>query len=383
MILKYQMNIFNSLLFLWIVSIPFKNAVFQISTFLLVVYFISYVFYYKDYLNIKKIVSKYKDLFLFLILIILSMMISNIINFSNLESWKLTFYYIYRYGFILFLLFYFYSKNFYSKRKLYIFILFSLSLQAIDGGYQSITGTDIFNQNIGNIYQGLTGGTSNRNIFSFFMGLGVLLTVMYTKYDKKGILFILSLLFIFCTLFSYSRAIWVSLFFSLLIFVVLNFREFKKKNYIYFSIYLFLIVIVFLNSEGLVGRFNLLLEGYSSNRTDIWMHGLSLIKENWVFGYGVDNFELYKYKVFTSMHNHTLEILFDLGVVGLISFSILLFSILKELKKYNSSVLFCFLMYFLIDGNFGESIISSKTFLSSITLLVFFIYIKRIEKDKI
>ena len=187
----------NFLLLIWILSIPFKNSIYQMSTVLIMVYFLVYLVKNRDFIYLKEIIIKYRDLIIIFLLIILSMTISNFLNeTSKTDAWRIMFSFIYRYAFIFFILIFFYSKNFFSRKQLFIYILLSLSIQSLDGLYQSIYGYDVFLHNKGSIIKGLTGGTYNRNIFALFMGIGVLLSFLSIKkinlYTKTNIfLFIL------------------------------------------------------------------------------------------------------------------------------------------------------------------------------------------------
>ena len=77
---KFIKNTFNVILFMWVISIPFKNALYQISVILLIIFFLIYIMINKDYDYFKSILYKYKDLLLISIFILLSMTISNFIN---------------------------------------------------------------------------------------------------------------------------------------------------------------------------------------------------------------------------------------------------------------------------------------------------------------
>ncbi|MDX9815026.1 MAG: hypothetical protein RBS91_10245, partial [Sulfurimonadaceae bacterium] len=216
----------NLLLLIWILSIPFKNSIYQLSTVLIIIFFLIYIIKNRDFIHLKNIILKFKDLVIVFLLIILSMTISNFLNnVSETDAWKIELSFIYRYAFIFFIFIFFYSKNFFSKKQIFVYILISLSIQSFDGLFQSIYGNDVFSQNKGSITQGLTGATYNRNIFALFMGIGVLLSFLSIKkiylYTKTNIfLFILFSLFIYNTLFSYSRAVWVSLFVAFLFYFI-------------------------------------------------------------------------------------------------------------------------------------------------------------------
>ena len=289
---------------------------------------------------------------------------------------------IYRYGFIIFILLFFYSKCFLNKKSILIYILISLSVILFDGIFQALTGYDFFKNMPGNIYSGLNGPIGNRNPFSFLMGIGLLITVFCNR-NKNYLFYLLAVLFIFCILFSYSRAIWVSLFFSFVCYFIINFRSIDKKTIITLLSISVLLIVIFLNVDSLNHRFNALIDGNSSGRTNIWLSSLPFIKDQIFIGHGLNT--MIDYKIWGgiySMHNHTLEILFDLGILGLLSFVALLILILKELKFNKSKILFYLLVYFLINGIFGESIISSKLMLSTLTIFVFFVFVDRIKLTK-
>ena len=133
------------------------------------------------------------------------MLISNLLKEIPKSGWDSLLSYVYRYALICMILIYFYSKNFFSKNTVILFILISLGIQGLDGVYQSFVGYDLFKHNLGSFTEGLTGATFNRNTFGFFMGLGVLTTyfLLIKKFSldmKNGIVIILFIIFIFGTL---------------------------------------------------------------------------------------------------------------------------------------------------------------------------------------
>jgi len=384
-----QKNIFNVLLSIWVISIPFKNALYQGSTIFLIIFFLVYVIKNKDYDNLKILFYKYKDLFIAFFLIILSMTISNILNdVSKTEAWHLEFSYIYRYAFVFIVLIYFYSKNFFSKQMLIIFIFISLGIQGLDGVFQSITGYDIFKHNIGDLSEGLSGATFNRNIFGFFMGIGILLSFFLIKKDdilnKINLIFIsFFVIFIFSTLFSFSRAVWVSIFISFILYFILNYKKINIKHIIGISIICISLILIFLNIDLLQNRFEQLLYAKTSHRDTIWINTITLIKEKLFFGWGLDTWESYGLKEFAGIHNITLEILFYMGFFGLFSFLIFLGLIIKEIFSIKNYKILSFIIFMLIVGQFDHSIITGKTYLATMTILMFFVFMNRIDKKEI
>lgn len=371
-------NIFISTLFIWIVSIPFKNSVYQVSTVLLIVIFLFNLITNRDYLYLKSLFNQYKDFFLAFSLILFSMLISNLLNEIPKSGWDSLLSYVYRYALICMILIYFYSKNFFSKNTVILFILISLGIQGLDGVYQSFVGYDLFKHNLGSFAEGLTGATFNRNTFGFFMGLGVLTTyfLLIKKFSldmKNGIVIILFIIFIFGTLFSYSRATWVAVFICLFLHTIINYKKINLKYLIILVTTCIAIFYLFNFSDYLSTRFHSLASGDSSNRYEIWLKAIEMISQKPLFGWGIESWKVFGLKEYAGIHNIYLEILFSLGILGFFCFFIFLFLISKNLFKHKDFILLIFLIYFLLIGCFDHSILTGKTYLASITLLIFFI----------
>lgn len=376
-------NIFNFIFLIWIISIPFKNSIYQASIILLILFFLIYLIKHRDFLYFKDLILRYKGILYSFLIILISMAISNIINDVNIDSWKIQFAYIYRYVLMFIILLYFYSKEIFTKKILYIFLLFSLSVQSFDGLYQSILGYDFFKHNLGNLEEGLTGFTFNRNIFALIVGLGVLLCVFSIKIKKSNkinfIVILLGFIFIFCTLFSYSRAVWVALFLSLFIYLFINLKSIKI-NHILYVISIFLVIgIAFVYVDSLQNRLDLLLNGNSSNRDKIWLYTLNLIQQKPIFGWGLDTWSIIGLKDYANVHNSILEILLYLGIFGFFSFTYFFINILKEINYYKNSSAFCVLIYLIVISFFDQDIFTGKIYLSFFTILMFYIYSDKIN----
>lgn len=376
-------NIFNFIFLIWIISIPFKNSIYQASTILLILFFLIYLIKHRDFLYFKDLILRYKGILYSFLIILISMAISNIINDVNIDSWKIQFAYIYRYVLMFIILLYFYSKEIFTKKILYIFLLFSLSVQSFDGLYQSILGYDFFKHNLGNLEEGLTGFTFNRNIFALIVGLGVLLCVFSIKIKKSNkinfIVILLGFIFIFCTLFSYSRAVWVSLFLSLFFYFFINLKSIKITHILYVISIFLVIGIAFVYVDSLQNRLDLLLNGNSSNRDKIWLYTLNLIQQKPIFGWGLDTWSIIGLKDYANVHNSILEILLYLGIFGFFSFTYFFINILKEINYYKNSSAFCVLIYLIVISFFDQDIFTGKIYLSFFTILMFYIYSDKIN----
>ena len=377
-------SIFIVILFLWILSIPFKNSVYQASTVLMILIFLVNLIKNRDYVYFKNLFNLYKNFLFAFGLIILSMFISNIFNEIPKSGWSSLFSYIYRYALICIILIYFYSKHFFSRDTVGLFILISLGIQGLDGVYQTFVGYDLFKHNIGGFAEGLTGATFNRNTFGFFMGLGVLtsyflLMKKFTLDIKHSVISLLLVIFLFGTLFSYSRATWVAVFICLLIYSIINYKKINLKYLLIIFTISVGIFYLFNFSDSLLIRFNSLIGGDSSNRYEIWLKAIEMIIQKPIFGWGIESWEIFGIKEYAGIHNIYLEILFSLGILGFFCFSYFVFLILKNSLKNKDYVFLIFLVYFLVIGCFDHSILTGKTYLSSITLLIFFILSKKVD----
>ncbi len=378
-------NLFLWIFCIWIISIPFKNSVYQVSTVLLILIFLLDLIKSRNYTYFRDLFYIYKEYFLVFSLIILSIFISNFLNEIPKSGWNSLFSYIYRYALICIILIYFYSKNIFSKNTIRLFILISLGIQGLDGVYQAFVGYDLFKHNIGGFAEGLTGATFNRNNFGFFMGLGLLISyfslIKKFSFDIKNMMFFLLLIvFIFCTLFSYSRATWVAVFVCLSLYSIINYKKINLKYLIVFVIVIVATFYLFNFSDNLLIRFHSLVSGDSSNRYIIWIKAIEMIFQKPLFGWGIDSWEIFGIKEYAGIHNIYLEVLFSLGVLGFLCFSYFLFLIIKNIIKNRNYILFIFLIYFLVIGSFDHSILEGKTYLSSLTLLIFFIFSNNINK---
>lgn len=382
----------KSIIFIFIIFIPMKTSIYQISFGLLIILFLTYLFYYKKTDALKKLFLLYKDIFFGFFLIVLSMLVSNIIGqFTTIESWLALIQYIIRYFLFFWILIFFYAENIISKQFILIAIFTALFIQGIDGIYQILFGVDIIKANIGSLTEGLSGATDNRNVFGFFMAIGasICFAILFSnkiKESKNNIYFFLIysnlLFFVFNLLFSYSRSAW--LFYSIFILLVIlgNRKQFSFRNVIILLLILGFIGVIFLSFSTLSVRFVELIAMNSSQRDLIWIDAIRLIKENPLFGYGLMTFKQIASQPIHTMHNSLFEIILFLGLFGFIVFTNLLFIILKEILKNKNSIHFAFFFAFLIVTQFDHSVIKGITSLSSLSIFSFFIFSDRLKQGK-
>jgi CDP-diglyceride synthetase len=137
------MTLVQVILMLWIFSIPLKNALYQITTVLLIVLFFVHLIYYKQKEQLQELWITYKQLFFLFLAFILTMLLSSFVGLSDHKAFSEILKYIYRYPLILFILFYFYKQSYFNRKWLLSVIFIALFIHAMDGIYQYITGFDL------------------------------------------------------------------------------------------------------------------------------------------------------------------------------------------------------------------------------------------------
>ncbi|KAB7888576.1 O-antigen ligase family protein [Poseidonibacter ostreae] len=371
-------NIFKILVFIWIMSIPFKNAVYQISVITIIVFFLYYLIKFKNFSILFENLKNTKYLFLGFFSIILSMIISNLFNLEYLDnkSWHIIYMFVIRYGLIFVILIYFYKLDFFNKKEIIATVLLSLIFLMFTGIYEIIGNMNVV------MSRGILGTLDNRNTFGLFMGMGVVLSLLIVK-DYKLIGLVLILMFSFFMIFSFSRSSWVASTSSIFILFILNYKKIKIVHLGYIVIFLTFLITLYFNFDSFQNRFDQLISGYSSNRIEIWMHTIALIKDNFIFGYGIDSWNNLpdSYLVrFPNPHNLFLEILINIGLLGL---GIYIFTVMVIIVKIISSKNFILLpvaSYFLIVTLFDFSIFTSKELLSFLTIFIFLVYSNDFKK---
>ena len=382
-------HIYKFLLFIWILSIPMKDSIYQIAITLLLCVFLFELSHQNNRTFFRELLLHYKDTAIALALIIASMSVSNLLGIHAPKAWHLEIMYFLRYGIIFFILLYGYSRNYFSLFTLIMIILLSLSLQTFDGLYQHFFNVDFIRGSVVQNGEWLTGAVFYYNPFGMMMGLGagIILTLLINNYKQTiipSVLGIAGFLFLLCSflytmLFSLSRASWIAFIAFVATLIILNYKHISKKFLLGFCIITIFIILFALIDASLLHRITQLLQGDSSNRYDIWRSTLKAFSQSPYFGYGLDCFKLAvpSQSQFNGVHNSLLEILLSLGIVGLCVFSYALFLSIREIYRQKSSHYFAFFMFLMVVSQFDHSIISSKIFLSILTLFSFFVFSHR------
>lgn len=368
---KYKLA-FNIILFIWLCSIPFKNAIYQISTILVLLFFVVHLIINKNYSVLIENFKKTKVLTVFVALILLSMCLASILNPELLakKSWHYIISFFYRYVLVFIALAYFYRLKYFDKKVLVDVFLFGLLFVAAIAIFMLILNPDT-------VYGGLKGTFDNRNAMGLAMSLGVVFTLFVLKNNIK-IGLVLLVIFGFCMLFSFSRSGWVAGFLAYIIFIVFYFKELNKKFFIAVGICILVLICVYFGVDSLQDRVNLLLQGNSSHRTDLWKFGLTQIPNNLFFGHGVScwrNLNLpVDIAVHTGLHNSTLEILLFTGIFGLVAWISAVLTVFYQILKDKNYIYLSLLLYFVVITQFDFSVFDSKELFSAVTIFMFLVY---------
>lgn len=374
-----QKRIFIFLISVWIVSIPFKNAVYQISVSLVILYFLIYIAMYRNFAPLRINLQKCVLPTVGFVLMIISMVISNLLNpeFLADKSWHVTAMFVVRYTLVFIILAYFYSLGFFSKKEIILAVFASFLLLSFTAIFQICTNpSGMFNPRVG-----LTGSLGHHNALGLSMGLAVSSAIALFSCCKK-ISLVLVLYFAFFMIFSFSRSAWVASFVAGVCFIILNFKNFtisdKKILFLFMLVLIALLAVLFIEFDSFKERFDTLLAGDSSNRYLIWDYSWHRILEHPIFGWGIDSFRNLPGSVvhisedMNSTHNMILEILIYTGIVG---FIVSLFTIVCIFTRLLKNVALLVLgIHFLVVTQFDFSVYATKELLSYITILVFLAY---------
>jgi O-antigen ligase len=380
----------QAFLFMWILFIPMKTVFYQLGVVGLISIFVYYVFVERHIARFKSLLTEYADLIMAFSLIVVCMVIANMFSpYVTSDSWRTLFHFIVRHGLVLLVLLFFLQEGLLSRKLVLTALGLSLAVQGIDGLIQGFAHVDFIKGNQGSFEAGLTGATFSRNVFGMFMAIGLGLTVSILTCKtlpmlprKKLLLFaIFSFIFLTGVLFSYSRSSWLFVGVFLLVWFILNAKNVTRVHVTFVASILGLILLAFMFSESLDERLQMLINGYSSYRYEIWEHALQLIQERWLLGYGVDTYSVVGMKNFGGVHNSTLEIFLYTGVVGFAAYAFLLYKTIVEIYRSKRYHYFMFLVAFLIMIQFDYSVMSGIATLSMWVIFLFFVFSNRVDAE--
>lgn len=372
--------IFLFALAVWTVSLPFKNAVYQVSFVLFDLVFLTHLIYFKNFALVKEILQSVKFLTFCFIGIMVAMVISNSLNteFLSKKSWEIIALFPFRYGLIFVGLCYFYKLKFFGEKELKILIFAGLFLLLANAVFSVVQNPQILTKLKGG---GITGGLATRTAFGFFAGLGFVLSLTLVKnYVFKAIF---SIIFLFFVIFSFTRSAWVGCFACLILFCAFNIKNYKLILSIFVCLVAFVLVAYF-GFDSVAQRFSDLTNARTSGRNIIWAYSLERISEHPILGWGVDTFRnlplspAIKRSDYNGTHNMILELLLHTGIFGFIIYMSAILSNFWLCIKERKFEIFIIFTYFFVVMQFDSSVFGSKEVLSYLVIFTFFAYSKRI-----
>lgn len=204
-------------------------------------------------------------------------------------------------------------------------------------------------------FERLKGTFTHSNILAFYLALviAVVFYILKTKqfglsFEKRALLWIYQLLLLVLLIITQTRSAWIS---CAGLFVI--YSVFKERKYLF--ILMIIGPLIFLIPQ-VQSRLSDLSEGTGTRtyeklnsmawRLKLWESSLDSIKRRPVSGYGLGTFEQMSVDFFSlekktgaPAHNSYLELLFETGVIGLLSYLAIYWAILKELfSKMKSKV---------------------------------------------
>lgn len=341
---KFKMIINNLIkggIILYVLSAPFSISICQVGIITSIACWFTKIIFIDKFRNLKGV----KNLNIWILILVLALIISSIFAGDKLASFK-GIKFLWQ-----ILIMYLIINNVDRKfaKKVILMLLISTSVLSIYGIVQHFHGWDFYrNQQLqprGRFY--MSEGLFNHLTFAgfimyvFFLSIGLLMTQLkkisnVIKQSAFSILMILSMIF------SYARSVWLGLFAGLIVIGAF----FNKKTLIVILIFCLLAVALIYSSPDLKKRFvSIFSLKRNADRLTIWRISKDMIKDNPIFGIGSNNFNrLYpKYMRKSDFrgpsgnaHNEYLDIYLTGGILGLLSFlMIIIISFKKIIHAYS------------------------------------------------
>ena len=337
--------------FLMMIALPFDNALFHFAEILLFV-MVALTLSRTGVSPLKRVFEDTRNVQKAIGAIILVMVLSNFINDQGAEAWRNLLVFIFRYCLLLLAILFLLESRFLTLRYFLPVCAVGLLLQFLPFLPEVWDGR-IFAAR----FQGFS---SNPNVIGLYAGLGILVG-FYLAADRKIALaprLLVSVLLILLAgsvlLASGNRGGWVALVGALGCFSVFQFR--RNYKVIVPALGLLSLSAFYVFSQFAVpkNRLDLLLDGYPALRDQVWANSYNLFLERPIFGYGLDTKSplLQNHSVY-SEHNIFLSVLVALGVLGLLAYCFLLFTICWPALKHRNAIGLSAMTFLMGAGMFG------------------------------
>ena len=356
-----------------IFSIPMKSSAFHVGWGILFLLAVKQITINRP--KFSPLFSQYIGAYLFLCL---SMLVSSLLSNDPQKGLDVTTKFVFRYGGVLFLTYYFLILQKISAKAISKIILFTLGFLAVDGVYQYFSGVSIFGK--AQVYQGIHSVVFNPNPYGLFMVFSAVLFcgAASSAHSRSHRRLFMTLFFIstISLLLSGSRGSWLSFVGALATQFFLNSRHFSKRFVILLALSLVVSVMVSCSLTDYVhARFALLKAGHSSMRILIWKGCIPTILENPVWGIGPGMYKTIRGAIpgMSSVHNVWISILLSLGIIGLVAqlnvMRVTGKAIVQHLSQHEVRIYFApIFSAFIIGGMFDHSFLTSMLCLCSWSL---------------
>ncbi len=273
-----------------------------------------------------------RNIIYLIIIFVLIMIVSTIFSSDKISSVKRTItvagYFIIFVG-----LSSFEDKNF-VKKCLKIFVLLCV-IHSVYAIVQYFTGIDIVHKGYQK-YSRVIGIVGHFNSLAGILGLvfPIVVSFFYFLERKKVLNLVYSIILLAGIVLTFTRGIWLGTFFA---FLVLSFL-FDKRLVFFILLFSILIFLIPQTKKRILSTFE---SGNQTTRIYFLKETPKLVLKQFVLGYGPDSFRKVFYEHYPDFpeqghfhpHNMYLHILFELGILGLLTFLVLFYKILEWLIK--------------------------------------------------
>ena len=363
----FLMRAMQVLAFAVVTSLPFDNAIFHLSSFLLLFAFLASL-HWIGFDQVKQALVAVKWVHISFAAIWAIMLISNALNAQSAEAWRTMLQFGPRYWLLFTIFSCLMHWRMTSERTLFVAATLGLALHFIPY-VPTMVDLSIFDTR----FQGMD---RNPNTAGFKAAGLTMLSLYLAFYEglarriRYPVAILLGAMALIALLASGNRGSWVALFVSSGIFLVVMFPK-HPRLITAVAIAIGLIGgLVFTQFSGPARRLAMLLDGYSSYRIEIWQNAWNLFTEKPIFGYGLDvREELLTRKHLYHEHNIFVSVLTAMGTAGLIAYSGMLASIARLGLQFKNHFALLMMLMMLIVGMFAYDFYRSQLFLAHFVIL--------------
>ncbi|MEZ8698459.1 O-antigen ligase family protein [Vibrio lentus] len=220
----------------------------------------------------------------------------------------------------------------------------------------------------------------NPNYFSYLIFINFMLVTLFSHLFSKRVIIILLFIFLLAIISSLSRGVLI----ATLVFTVVYYGKRLSTRYLILTISVVIVSAFFFLSdpgndrimETISYRVDDLLNGGGSGRFEIWALGLEFITskiEYIFFGVGPNQFgDMSKLLgIDNTTHNSYLRLLFELGILGLIVFILLIIYMFNSLKNIPSIYRYTAFFALMISWLSNDFILNKETWLFFAVLMTY------------